>query len=416
MMTLSTEQIAVIKSTVPLLVEHGTNITTTFYKNMLGKNPDLFNIFNKTKQINGHQSRALAGALHAYAVNVDNLAALGGAVENITQKHASLFVKPEQYEIVGQYLLEALGEVLGAALTTDILDAWAAAYKQLANLMIAQELKLYAARADWTEWKEFKIAKKIKESEEITSFYLQPIDGKPLPSFRPGQYLSVRVHVPSLPYMQARQYSLSDAYHNDYYRISVKREDGANAFDGMSPAHAGLVSNTLHNMPEGDRIRVSHPHGDYYLSPEVIEKALPVVLISAGVGITPVMSMLNSLVASGSTQPISWIQAARRTGSQAFGKHISEICEKAPNVRSNIFIKNLIEKDTLGVRFQHVGRMDLARLDKQNDLLFGSVAEYYICGPDSFMSDIRKTLIENNVPESRIKMESFGADSFQTRT
>ncbi|RDW65194.1 flavohemoprotein [Coleophoma crateriformis] len=408
-MSLSEEQISIIKATVPVLAEHGNTITTEFYQTMLDENPELYNIFNKTKQVNGHQPRALAGALYAYATNIDNLGALGGALENITQKHASLFVTPEQYDIVGKYLLEAMGRVLGEALTPAVLEAWTQAYKLLAGVMIEQERKLYAAHAEWADWKEFEVSKKVPESEEVTSFYLKPVDGRPLPMYRPGQYISVRAHVPNFSYLQARQYSLSDAHLGSVYRLSVKRDDGLHIAEGATTTQAGLVSNMLHGLNVGDRVQVSHPHGDFYLSQAAIDQSLPVVLISAGVGVTPLMSMLNYLVNSGSSQPISWIHGARRSTSQAFNNHVRDICKTHSNVHCTVFLKNPSDKDVLGETYQHAGRVSLAALDKEKDLFLGTEAEYYICGPESFMADIKRDLIENGVVESRINLESFGA-------
>lgn len=222
-MSLTPEQVKIIKATVPILVEHGTTITTKFYKDMLTAHPELNNVFNNAHQISGHQPRALAMALFAYATHIDDLGALGPAVELICHKHASLYIRPEQYDIVGKYLLQTMGELLGDAFTPAIRDSWAAAYAQLAKIMIDREEQLYQASEGWRDWRDLKIQKKVPESDEITSFYLVPVDGGKLPTFLPGQYISIRTEVPDLHYLQARQYSLSDAPGKDYYRISVKR-------------------------------------------------------------------------------------------------------------------------------------------------------------------------------------------------
>jgi nitric oxide dioxygenase len=142
-MALTDQQAAIIVATVPILEAHGRRITDVFYQNLLREVPELSSVFNQANQANGHQSQALASALYAYAANINNLDALKPALERISQKHVSLFVRPEQYEIVGKYLLAAMQEVLGAALTPEILEAWTAAYGQLADLMIGREAKLY---------------------------------------------------------------------------------------------------------------------------------------------------------------------------------------------------------------------------------------------------------------------------------
>ena len=122
-MGLTSDQVSLIKSTVPILRQYGKTITTTFYDNMLSDHPELNHIFNRTNQVNGHQASALAGSLYAYASYIDDLGVLAPAVEKIVQKHASLYIQPEQYDVVGYYLLKAMKIVLGDALTEDIQSA-----------------------------------------------------------------------------------------------------------------------------------------------------------------------------------------------------------------------------------------------------------------------------------------------------
>ncbi|KAJ5691901.1 hypothetical protein N7462_001324 [Penicillium macrosclerotiorum] len=409
---LTPDQLHLIKATVPVLVEHGNTITTVFYKNMLTAHPELNSIFNIPNQVNGHQPRALAGALFAYASNIDNLGALGPAVELICNKHASLFIKPDHYKIVGKYLLEAMGEVLGEALTPEIKDAWAAAYWQLADIMIGREKQIYEQSEGWTDWRDFKIVDKVKESNEITSFYLAPSDGRPLPAFSPGQYISVQIYVPELKNPQPRQYSLSDKPSPEYYRISVKREKGLNSPDAGAAAHPGNVSNLLHDkFNKGDLLKVSHPCGDFFLSSNDASPTNPVVLISAGVGLTPLTSMLNTLTTKSapSERKLHFIHGARSSAARAFKEHITSIQKEHSNLRSTFFNSHPSENEKQGLDYDHVGRVDLNKLDGVKDLfLDDSRTEYYICGPDKFMNDVQANLMEKKVPADRIKMELFG--------
>jgi len=188
-MPLTVQQKELIKASIPALKEHGNEVTKIFYEKLIEDNPPLKDIFNYSNQVNQHQPRALAAAVCAYAANIDNLSALSGAVDLICNKHASLFVQPEHYEIVGKYLLAAMGEILGDAFTPELQEAWAVAYGDLATIFIRKEADLYKHAKGWTDWKEFRIARKVQESKEITSFYLEPVDEniKPLPPFMPGQ-------------------------------------------------------------------------------------------------------------------------------------------------------------------------------------------------------------------------------------
>ncbi|KAF7932828.1 uncharacterized protein EAE98_004127 [Botrytis deweyae] len=412
-MSLTPQQIDIIKATVPVVQEYGTTITTAFYKNVLDANPALNNIFNQTNQKNGAQPRALSGALAAYAANIDNLAVLSDAVERICQKHASLFIRPEHYPIVGKYLLEAMGQVLGAALTPEILDAWTAAYNQLAQIMIDREAQLYREAGEWKEWRDFKIAKKVKESSIITSFYLEPVDGKPLPLFKPGQYISVQVHVPDFGYLQSRQYSLSDRPNEKYYRISVKREDAVVLPEVNTPVEAGVISNTLHDSKnEGDIVQVSPPQGEFFLDLQQNVDS-PVVLISAGVGLTPMVSILNTLVERRSSRPISYIHAARSKEVDAFHAHVQEIASSQSNVNSWVFVKNLPADDYGHPVKDLAGRMDLSKVKDDALHLDDSLTVYFICGPGGFMNDMSKSLQTFGVRKDRIKLEVFGTGEAQ---
>lgn len=408
---LTPEQIALIKATVPVLEQHGVTITTVFYRNMLAAHPELNDVFNTANQANGHQQRALAGALLAYASHIDNLAVLGPAVELICNKHASLYIQPRDYEIVGKYLLEAMGEVLGDALTDDLRNAWATAYWALANLMIDREAALYRASHGWTDWRDFVVARKEPESDEITSFYLRPADHQPLPPFSPGQYISVRVNVPELNTLQPRQYSLSDQPQPDYYRISVKRESGRH------PQNPGYVSNVLHDrIQAGDTVQVSHPFGDFFLSAQNSTPAntttttTPVVLISAGVGLTPLMSMLNTTISS--TRPIHFIHGSRSSSARAFHAHLQAQAAASAHLKVTLFTSQPAASDKQGADYHFAGRVDLDKLDNKEDLFLSDPrTEYYICGPETFMTDVAAALAKRQVGAERIKMELFGTGS-----
>ena len=173
--------IDIVKATAPILEEHGETLTAHFYKRMFAHNPEVAPLFNPAHQRAGSQQKALAAAICAYAANIDNLEVLGGAVELIAQKHASLRILPEHYPIVGENLLASIREVLGAGATDDVIAAWTEAYGFLAEILTARERQIYSvqakARHGWTGFKPFHVARTAPESEVITSFYLQPADG-----------------------------------------------------------------------------------------------------------------------------------------------------------------------------------------------------------------------------------------------
>ena len=186
---LSTEQKELVKASIPALEAHGVDITRSFYEHLIRDNPGLNDIFNVINQVNLAQPKALASAVYAYATNIDDFTPLGPVVELIANKHASMYVRPEQYGVVGTHLLQAIQRVLGDAVTPELLSAWEAAYWQLAKIFITREDQLYRERPEAADWMDFRIAKKEVESEEITSFYLEPVSEaqQPLPPYLPGQ-------------------------------------------------------------------------------------------------------------------------------------------------------------------------------------------------------------------------------------
>ncbi|KAF2178397.1 globin-like protein [Zopfia rhizophila CBS 207.26] len=408
---LTPSQVETIKATVPVLAQHGETVTKKFYHDMLEAHPELRNIFNNTHQATGHQSRALAGALYAYAANITELGNLSPALELICHKHASLYIRADQYEIVGTHLLQTLKSVLGDAATPAIMDAWGAAYWQLADIMIEKEEKLYQSTRGWTDWKDFKIARKEQESSDITSFYLEPVDSSlKLPVFKPGQYISVNISVDELDggVWQARQYSLSDAPGKGYLRISVKKEDGLEIGDPKSKTHPGYLSNILHDRKSiGDVVRVSHPFGDFFFEEKEADNS-PVVLISAGVGLTCLTSILNTLAEQQSSRPISWIHVARNSGLRAFKFHVEELKSSNKNLRSVLFSTAPREGEVQGKDYDIQGRLNLDKVSSEDLFLQNDNAQYFVCGPTQFMLDVETKLKSFGVPSERVKMELFG--------
>lgn len=393
---------ALVKGTAPVLKTHGVALTKHFYARMFKHNPELKHIFNQGHQAGGEQQQALAGAVAAYAEHIDDPSVLMPVVTRIVHKHVSLGIRPEHYQIVGKHLLASISEVLGEAATDELLAAWAAAYGQLADLLIAEESRLYAESAakpgGWTGWRAFRVVGKQRESTEITSFYLAPADGGGVPAYRPGQYVSVRVFVPELGLMQPRQYSLSDAPGQDRLRISVKREAG-----GVDTP-AGRVSNGLHDrLEEGGVLDVAPPQGDFHLREE---GNAPVVLLSGGVGLTPMVSILNHLVGLNDERQIRFVHGCRNNSVHAMRDHVNSVAAERANVRKAVFYEEVGHGDQPGRDYDYAGRVDLNAI--RDDVIVPG-ADYYLCGPAGFMRAQREALTGLGVPEDRIHAEAFGS-------
>ncbi|MFW1983692.1 NO-inducible flavohemoprotein [Acinetobacter guillouiae] len=393
------QQIDLVKATVPVLRENGVALTGYFYNRMLGNNPELKETFNMGHQRSGAQAQALAGAVLAYAENIEDPSVLLPVVELIAHKHVSLNIQAPDYNIVGENLLHSISEVLTISMEDPLIDAWAAAYGQLADLFISTEKAIYEqhqqTQGSWLGWRKFKIAKKVNESEEITSFYLAPVDGGALPKYEAGQYISVRVFVEALGLKQPRQYTLSTSPQTDYLRISVKREDE------KGDLASGWVSNTLHGLAEGSEIEVSAPTGNFYL----IDSSKRNVFISAGVGLTPMIAMLNQLVTLDMPQPASFIHACRSSQVHAMKQHIQEQKTKFPRLSTFTAYEFPHSGDVIGEDYDVAGRLDLATVDTA---LLPANADYYLCGPILFMQQQHQALVARGIKPEQIHSEAFG--------
>ncbi|WP_027896187.1 NO-inducible flavohemoprotein [Zestomonas thermotolerans] len=385
---LSAQQLALIKATVPLLESGGETLTRHFYQGMFRDHPEVRPLFNQAHQASGSQQRALANAVLMYARHIDHLEALGPLVGQIVHKHVSLQILPEHYPIVGQCLLRAIREVLGAELANDaVLDAWAAAYEQLAALLIGAEEDVYASIAaapgGWRGAREFKVVRKQAESEEIVSLYLQPADGGLVADFQPGQYIGLRVPFPEGE--ERRNYSLSARGDGRQYRISVKREPH------------GKVSNYLHDqLRVGDSLELFPPAGHFVLRPS----RKPLALITAGVGITPALAMLEQ--ARDSDRPVHFIHFARHGGVHAFRDWVEAQSAAHPQVHHYFCYSEPRPGDLAHAE----GLVSAELLDRwlpaQRDL------DAYFLGPLPFMAQTRRHLRALGVPEQQCHYEFFG--------
>jgi len=401
---LSAHHAATVSATVPALRAHGGEITRVFYRTMLAAHPELFDYFNPANQRDGGQAASLAASVLAYATHIANPAPLAGMIERISSKHVSLQVRPEHYLVVGQHLLGAIVKVLGDAATPDVIEAWTAAYGQLAAIMIGRETELSrdgaAQPGGWEGFKPFRVVRKVRESEVTASFHLAPLDGAGLPPFQPGQYVSIRVRAPGFAHPQVRQYSLSAAPDGQAYRISVKREDAPAGVPGAPP---GLVSGHLHDaVREGSTLDVHMPLGDFVLRPG----HRPVVLLSGGSGITATLAMLHGLAGSPGRKAV-FLHAARHRGHHAFGAEMRALAQRRPGLRAAVLYEAAGPDDVPGVHHDLTGRLtaDVIRAH-----LPAEPAEFYYCGPPGFMAAVEAALDSLGVPEADRASEAFGPD------
>jgi nitric oxide dioxygenase len=387
---LTDKTIEIIKATAPLIKEKVNELNKTVYPMIFSRYPALKVIFNQTHMREGTQPRALSASIIDYAYAIDNLDAIKPLVNDIAEKHASFDIKPVQYRIVSNCLLESIGIVLGDAATPEVKKAWKEAAEYLANILIEVERKKYdntlSKEGGWKGYKKFIIANKEDESNLITSFYLEPADGKTVPIFNSGQYISIMLDLPEEG-TAVRNYSLSDSPNGKYYRISVKREEN------------GLVSNYLHDkLCQGDKIRVNPPYGSLCLK----ETDKPAVLISGGVGITPMMSILQGAVDQRLTRQIYFIHGTSNGSTHAFKDTVVKLTEDNDNFNHHFFYS----KDSVKSADTKEGRININSVKE----IIGHKkdSEFYLCGPTQMMKDLYRELINWGASPNNIFYEYFG--------
>ena len=402
---ISTESVEVVRATLPAVGGAIDDITALFYARLFAAHPELErDLFNRGNQAQGDQQRALAGAIAAYATLLTSEGAPKPAdlLARIANKHASLGITEDQYPIVHKHLFAAIVQVLGDAVTDEVARAWDEVYWDMAHALIDIEKQLYAEKdlAPGQMWRQMVVRRRDQESPDTASFVLADPDAQTLPLALPGQYISVAVTLPDGA-RQIRQYSLTRAPQRAEWGITVKAVPESRADDG-TVIPAGEVSNFLHhNVFEGDQLTVSPPFGDLTLDDTT---EAPLLLISAGIGATPIVGMLHYLVRTASPRDVTVVHADRSPARHAHRRELAELVDKLSHGSLHLWYEDL------GVRAPSetlkAGLVDLESLDVP------SVVQVYLCGPLPFMELVRGRLIERGIPESNIHYEVFGPDKW----
>ncbi|MEU7601630.1 globin domain-containing protein [Streptomyces sp. NPDC040724] len=391
---LSEKSTATVRATLPAVGAAIGEITELFYTKLFAAHPALIrDLFNRGNQNAGLQKQALAGSVAAFAVHLVEHPDTRPDVMlgRIAHKHASLGVTREQYAVVHEHLFAAIAEILGEAVTPEVARAWDEVYWLMAGALVAIEERLYAEQqvTAGDVWREWTVTGRVEETADCTTFRLAPADGAPAPGFKPGQYVSVQVELPDGA-RQIRQYSLSSPPGSPVRSITVKRVHG--------PAAAGPdgeVSNHLHaHVRTGDTLRVSAPYGDLVLR----DSTAPVLLASAGIGCTPMLSMLEHLADTGHAAPVTVLHADRSPADHPLRDDHRSLTHKLADASARFWYEEAAEPG------DGEGLMDLSAVP----VAPGTHA--YLCGPLPFMRSVREQLIARGVPAADIHYEVFGPD------
>jgi ferredoxin-NADP reductase len=290
-------------------------------------------------------------------------------------------------------------------------------YRRIApgESQVAAELPAISSRSvepsSWSGFRSFTVVRRVLEDSagQICSFYLEPTDRQPLPPYKPGQFLTFRLDLPAAAGIGnaqiSRCYSLSDAPSADHYRVSIKRVPPP-----PNSAHPpGRSSNFFHDHVQvGTTMQVRAPSGHFHLEPG----SSPVVLIAGGIGITPMLSMLNWCQAFQPEREVWFFYGVRNSREAAFAGHLRAIAAANPNVHLQVCFSDPLPEDRLDRDFHHCGRVAVPLLRAQLPL---RPYHYYICGPAPMMGALVTALEDWGVPGARIHFEAFGPASITRR-
>lgn len=368
------EEIEIINSTVPILQDKGVEITSLFYNRLFEKHPELRDVFNQPNQKQGFQSTALATAVLAAAQHIDDLTPIVPVVMPVAHKHCALQVMPEHYPIVGENLLAAIQEVTGLKADDPIIQTWGKAYGEIADAFIGIEKGLYAEMS-WDGFKPFEVLAVRKETNIIKSFTVKSDDVSSI-SYKPGQYITVDVQVPNLPYRAKRHYSVVDVQ-DGKLTFAVRKED----LDG----NRGEVSTYLHEeINEGDTINLSAPIGTFGV--ENADKAQ--LFIGSGIGITPLFPMY------------------RETAEANADAQFIQVSDNADNVAFEIELQNIAAAENAELH-THLRDKEGYLMSEELQKFIKDDQEIYVCGGVTFIQSIVKELGKAGVDKGRIHYELF---------
>ena len=387
----------VISATLPLVGAHIDEITREFYRRMFAAHPELLrNLFNRGNQAQGAQQRALAASIATFAAHLVDPALPHPAelLSRIGHKHASLGVTADQYPIVHEHLFAAIVEVLGAdTVTAEVAEAWDRVYWIMADTLIELERGLYRA-AGVGEGDVYRRARVVSRVDDPSGTVLVTVrtDG-PISGFAPGQYVSVGVTMPDGA-RQLRQYSLVDSPGTGELTFAVK------PVVATAGQPAGEVSSWIAaNLRVGDVLDVTVPFGDL----PVPTGSEPLGLISAGIGATPMIGVLEYLAVQARDVHVQVLHADRSARSHPLRARQRELTDLLPNATLEVWYEDGVGADAPDAR---AGLLDLDAVRLVDD------AQIYLCGNNGFVQAVREQLVRRGVAASRVHCELFSPNDW----
>ncbi|MCK8669859.1 FAD-binding oxidoreductase [Rhodococcus sp. HM1] len=378
----------VIEATLPAVEAHIGRISERFYERLFTAAPLLCtDLFNRTNQRNREQQKALASSVAAFAklLITEQPQDIDAIMSRIANKHASIGIQAGHYEMIRFHLFAAIAEVLGDAVTPAVAAAWHQVYTLMAGSLIKQEAALYdsAGVPHGHVWRLVAVSEVEYDGADVATFVMRSLNGRPLPDFSPGQYISICVRLPDGT-RQIRQYTLVRGRVPGEWAITIKRVPD------------GLVSSFLFDtVRPGNELIVSHPFGSLLVD----AGSTPLVLISAGIGITSTLTALQSLAETDPRRPVVALHVDRSPYDHARRADITALVSRLENAR-------------MQVRYNDFEEFDVHGRSPVDDLDVPAGARVYVYGPVAFMRTVRDGLVARGVPVESIHYEAFAPGSW----
>jgi len=377
-----------VKETAFVFKEYGREIGERFYETLFEQHPELHNLFNEANQKRGIQQRALVDSVYKAGIHIDELESLGPMITHVAEKHRALGVQPEHYEVVGTILLQTVRDVLGTNVTDDVLESWGKAYAVISAQFIEVERQSYEqvanVRGGWTGNRTFYVTNRVQETAEVISLYMKPVDHEPLPPFLPGQYVTLEMDFGEQSYVHKRHYSLSKISDGNEFRLTIQHEPG-------------VVSSQIHNnIVIGSELKLAAPAGAF----TVVDSQRPAVFISEGIGVTPLISMLQSQIDK--DQAVTWIHVTKSHDTHILKEEVDAILSKSGQATRHIFYTETSVQDA--EPFVNEGMIDASRL---TSIVQNLNSDVYVCGSTPFLRAISQALEEIGIPKDQRYYEGF---------
>lgn len=398
---LSNNQKKIVLQTSNLLKENSGDLLNVFYTSLFEQHPEVLNIKNLGDL---EQTETQSHILSTIITCVEKIAKtqnINKLINTLRQQYTKLEISPEQYEIMGSYFIQAIVKILKHEASAETRQAWETACQQIVDIILAndidQNININSNNPLESQWNTFVVKSKVEESDDVISLYLTPVNQTCIIRHLPGQYLQLKMFLPSLNKEVTANYSISSIPNDDYYRITIKR-----AHKEINTMQERLTNYLYDHLAELDLVALTLPKGNFTLNSNTRDK----VFLSGEIGQSPLISMLETIEANNyGNHKIVWIHTSKNKNVQAFKNKIRYIANNYPLVTPIMFYDQIDE--TTADLAQYQGQIDF---DKIKEYTFSNNADYYLSGSKELVEKLKGDLKARNINENQIFYQEYAPE------